>query len=272
MLPITVIVWTYTVVFSMTALITLGGLIENFPFIKVKDQYMRGLFRALILEIIGGAVVLAANAIATDGVLQLGEGSKYSELKDANSELKEVNKDLTNQLDSTTKQVTNLKEQVKKIQSELDQKSRDIQIPDITVEEVLESDSQADFRKLEELLWQKKWIEADIATDALEPLQLKCSELEIVDSLWIEASDGNFGYSKQREIWEIVKKEPIKKKYEKFAVQVGWNVGNRYKHSVNELDISDNSPKEGQLPFNGWQIVGSRDMQPFMDKLKNCNI
>ena len=53
------LVWIYVGVFFCTALITLGGIISNFELIKVRTNYLTPLFITLILEIAGGAAVIA---------------------------------------------------------------------------------------------------------------------------------------------------------------------------------------------------------------------
>lgn len=57
------ILWIYVGVFLCTALITLGGIISNFRFIKVQDKYLKPLFVALVLEVSGGATVFATGAL-----------------------------------------------------------------------------------------------------------------------------------------------------------------------------------------------------------------
>ena len=271
--PITVIVWTYTAVFSMTAFVTIGGLIENFPFIKVKDQYMKGLYMTLILEIVGGAVAIAATTIRTE--VTNGQEPKSSEIILQKQELEkslktmqEQEKILKSEKEFFKREHAKAQEELQKLQSETKKQSSSLEIADRTTEELLKSYSKTDFSELKELLWQQKWREADIATDALKPIQLECDDLRIVNSLWIGASDGKFGYSKQREIWES---GDVNQDYSLFAPEVHWRVDGIWKLNVNQLDISSESP-EGQLPFNGWQIRGTRDMAPFMAKLKGCNI
>lgn len=61
--PITVIVWTFVVVFVMTAIITIGGIVDNIKFIQVQDEYLKGLYIALLLEVVGASIAVAAGAL-----------------------------------------------------------------------------------------------------------------------------------------------------------------------------------------------------------------
>ena len=57
------ILWIYVGVFLCTALITLGGIISNFRLIKVQEKYLKPLFIALVLEVVGGATVFATGTL-----------------------------------------------------------------------------------------------------------------------------------------------------------------------------------------------------------------
>ena len=61
--PIQVLTWVVIVVFSVTAIITLGGLVTNFKYIQVKEQYLKKLFVTLVLEIIVVCIPLSTDAI-----------------------------------------------------------------------------------------------------------------------------------------------------------------------------------------------------------------
>lgn len=63
MQPIEVLTWVIIVVFSLTALITLGALVENFKWIRIKEVYLKKLFFSLILEIVAVCIPLSADAI-----------------------------------------------------------------------------------------------------------------------------------------------------------------------------------------------------------------
>lgn len=80
-----------------------------------------------------------------------------------------------------------------------------------------------------------------------------CTDLCTIDQLWVKYSDGRFGFSVQKRIWERVGKD-----YEKFGERVGWRKGmfwNKEWLYYNELTFSTNAP-EGHLP--GATIVKTR--------------
>ncbi len=87
--PIQVIAWTYVAVFAITALLTLGGIVDTFTFIQIPEPYLRKLFYALILEIVVGGVAIGSNFL-TAGDLLSTEDSKA--LTDENTRLREFNK------------------------------------------------------------------------------------------------------------------------------------------------------------------------------------
>ncbi|NEP83369.1 MAG: CHAT domain-containing protein [Okeania sp. SIO3B3] len=106
-----------------------------------------------------------------------------------------------------------------------------------------------DLSNLENLLKSKEWLKANQETTnlILEDLgyqkrgwleekdvqNIKCELLRNIDQLWMDNSDGKFGFSAQKEMWEYVKKkysyltEELK---EIFGVNVGWyhEEGNRW--------------------------------------------
>lgn len=61
--PIQALTWVVICVFALTALITIGGLVDSFKIIQVKDEYLHKLFTVLILEIIAVCIPLSAEAI-----------------------------------------------------------------------------------------------------------------------------------------------------------------------------------------------------------------
>lgn len=103
----------------------------------------------------------------------------------------------------------------------------------------LRSDLNIDYRKLEALLKDKKWKEADKETinvmlqphhkeeqDWLESISYDKAEyikdfprkdLETIDNLWVKYSRGRFGFRVQKRIWNEVQKD-----YDAFGARVGW--------------------------------------------------
>ncbi len=124
--------------------------------------------------------------------------------------------------------------------------------------------TRVDYTRLRDLLASGKWKEADIETSramlqaagrekegwlSREDLDnFSCEDLRIIDQLWLESSQGKFGFSVQKDIFQNLggTREYNREVWENFSTQVGWRQGRRM---VNYSDISFNlnAPK-GQLP------------------------
>lgn len=120
-----------------------------------------------------------------------------------------------------------------------------------------------DYRKLEALLKDKKWKEADEETinvmlqpyqkkeqDWLEAMYYEKAEyikhfprkdLETIDNLWVKYSGGRFGFRVQKRIWEEVKED-----YDAFGDRVGWRVKGKWIYR-SDIDYSLDAPF-GHLP------------------------
>jgi hypothetical protein len=97
----------------------------------------------------------------------------------------------------------------------------------------LSSQKGIDYTRLRDLLKAGEWEEADKETLAvmlktvdreqkpwLDPESIKkfpCADLRTIDQLWVKYSDGRFGFSVQKRIWESVGKD-----YTKLGDIVGW--------------------------------------------------
>ena len=175
----------------------------------------------------------------------------------------------------------------------------------VTYNRVTEPVSQleSDLDHLKNLLEQKKWIEADIETTnlLLESIgdqnsvkkktlkEIKCDVLRGIDKLWRKESDGKFGFSAQKEIWEDIKKSysSVKEEelIERFGIKVGWYDEDRYEwldiHSIKLYDDIRFQEKveykaKGCLPTlprsNYYRKKIQANLIPyFMKKLKSCN-
>jgi uncharacterized protein YoaH (UPF0181 family) len=127
----------------------------------------------------------------------------------------------------------------------------------------LRSDLKIDYRKLEALLKDKKWKEADEETinvmlqpcqreeqDWLEAMSYEKAEyirqfprkdLETIDTLWAKYSRGRFGFRVQKRIWNEVKED-----YDAFGTRVGWRVEGKWIYR-SDIDYSLDAPF-GHLP------------------------
>ncbi|WP_242063036.1 caspase, EACC1-associated type [Nostoc sp. FACHB-145] len=126
----------------------------------------------------------------------------------------------------------------------------------------LSSKKQVDYRHLRDLLKAGKWKQADQETlvvmlEAADRVQkgrlsgksienFPCTDLRTLDQLWVKYSNGHFGFSVQKRIWERVGKD-----LEKFIDRVGWlQTGmfkSEYRRSYDEYSFTINAPK-GHLP------------------------
>ncbi len=144
------------------------------------------------------------------------------------------------------------------------------------------------YARLENSLKSKDWRAADITTDTLmlfiadrekeryldipQIEKFSCTELKKMDDLWVKNSNGNFGFSVQKEIWVKTKNRLGVKpsdwnendyiNYLRFANAVGWyNIGNKneresgfvgYNDYIKTVKDDPLSPKiRGGLPLPG---------------------
>jgi hypothetical protein len=149
-----------------------------------------------------------------------------------------------------------------------------------------------DYRKLRDLLKAKKWKEADEETRVKilkvanresegwlrveDAENFSCQDLGTIDKLWVKYSNGKFGFSVQKQIYQGVggSKEYNRDDYKKFADKVGWRKGGEWLW-YNELTFSDKH-YSGHLPW-GWDaflrhFVVYIEHFSLMWRPVNCNI
>ncbi|MEH2452488.1 GUN4 domain-containing protein [Nostoc sp.] len=166
------------------------------------------------------------------------------------------------------------------------------------------SETGVDYRRLRDLLKAGQWKEADQETltvmlkasdrehegwlDSESINNFPCTDLRTIDQLWVKYSDGHFGFSVQKRIWESVGKD-----YKKFSDRVGWRKGMFFNKEwlwYSDMTFTKNSP-QGLLP--AWAIccdfvtrdrseklvgLGGRmgrriaDASSLSSRLVNCNI
>ncbi|WP_141699664.1 GUN4 domain-containing protein [Nostoc sp. KVJ20] len=138
----------------------------------------------------------------------------------------------------------------------------------------LSSEKSVDYTRLRDLLKAGNWKEADQETLAVmlkatgreqegwlnsESINnFPCTDLRTIDQLWVKYSNGHFGFSVQKQIWESVGKD-----YEKFGDRVGWRKRtffNKNWLSYSYLTFTTNSP-QGHMPAGGgaawrWGAAG----------------
>jgi GUN4-like len=125
-----------------------------------------------------------------------------------------------------------------------------------------QSEVGMDYRQLTKLLETRKWRKADEHTwEILLQITLReeegwlsaadidsfpCTDLRTIDQLWQHHSNGRFGLSVQRQIWESAGSQ-----YTELCDRIGWRVKNNWKY-YEELSFSDNSVP-GHLPITAWR-------------------
>ena len=113
----------------------------------------------------------------------------------------------------------------------------------------LETEKGANYTKLRDLLKGQKWKEADYETYRLmitivgrkegdyfrkeDLLNFPCKDLKTIDRLWVQASQGRYGFSVQKEIYvrcgaKLDGEYPGDEIWRKFGTEVGWRVNNEW--------------------------------------------
>ena len=136
-----------------------------------------------------------------------------------------------------------------------------------------ESQPNLDYTLLKNHLNRKQWKEADVETEKLileagargndslssaEIDRFSCQVLKKVDQLWADSSQGNFGFTVQKEIYQNLggTRERNEGIWNTFGDWVGWRVGGEWLY---EDFVFDLSAERGHLP--SWQVWdgGARD-------------
>ncbi|MGW1784547.1 caspase, EACC1-associated type [Streptomyces sp. NPDC002143] len=143
----------------------------------------------------------------------------------------------------------------------------------------LKSSRGVSYAKLEQLLVQQKWLEADQETadkflevcgkDVLEGadiLSFSCEDLKIMDRLWVAHSDGQFGFSVQARLWldlgpqraptfdDDGKVDPrgveeFQDRNNRFAEVIGWSRQGEWQYQDGGMNLTYNlSAPVGHLP------------------------
>ena len=137
----------------------------------------------------------------------------------------------------------------------------------------LKSERGVDYTKLRDLLAAKNWKEADEETgrvmlkvtgrerkEWLDSNSIKTDrgyDLLTIDQLWVKYSNGHFGFSVQKRIYQSLggTSEYNRKVWERFGDHVGWRQNNDWLY-YNKLNFSEKAP-EAHLPWSWWVEEGS---------------
>lgn len=148
------------------------------------------------------------------------------------------------------------------------------------------SDRGLDYTKLRDLLKAGEWQAADRETsmllfkaanrenaeylDSVSIENFPCADLHTIDNLWVKYSNGQFGFSLQKEIWVGIGGEPGEYNnavYEQFGRRVGWRSRNgvmllRGWMKYEDLHFSLTWAPVGHLPtMLGGNIKGFEDFR-----------
>jgi len=171
----------------------------------------------------------------------------------------------------------------------------------------LKSERGVDYTKLRDLLATGEWQKADeeTAKKMLEAAgrteerwvrsedidRFPCEDLRTIDQLWVKYSNGRFGFSVQKRIYESLggSREYDQKIWEAFGDRVGWRVNNTWLN-YNEVKFYTHAPGghvpgghvPGHLPRVGWswgevvmlwyEVWRCVWFSSLASRLVNCNI
>jgi tetratricopeptide (TPR) repeat protein len=151
-----------------------------------------------------------------------------------------------------------------------------------------QSDKAVDYTRLRDLLAASKWKEADEETLAvmlkaterekdgwldIESIEnFPCTDLRTIDQLWVKYSNGRFGFSVQKRIWESVGGNPNAdyETFKKFGDCVGWLLKNKLLDHK-DLQFNLNAPL-GHLPSHvdliGFDSLGGS----LFSRVQTCEV
>ena len=181
--------------------------------------------------------------------------------------------------------INQLKEQLKQLEnsSKSDKKK----------EPELKSERGIDYSQLRDLLAARKWKEANRETvdvmlqaagrqeqgclDIDDIDEFPCEDLRTINQLWLQFSNGKFGFSVQKEIYESVggTRNYDKEIWEKFCDKVGWRNGEKYVE-YSKLNFNITACDKGHLPI--MFLVGKIYVEMIIEysslaqRLVTCNI
>jgi hypothetical protein len=144
----------------------------------------------------------------------------------------------------------------------------------VSPEVQLKSDVRMDYSKLHDLLKAGKWKEADeetlrvmlavakreeegwLNTESMD--DFPCADFRTIDQLWVKYSDGRFGFSVQKRIYQGLggTREYDLEIWKEFSDKVGWRKGGSLVYYWN-ITFDKKAP-EGHLPVAVWYNVGGR--------------
>ena len=156
------------------------------------------------------------------------------------------------------------------------------------------SSEEIDYQKLRDLLVQGKWKKADEETrrlmlavtkrekenwlDANSIDNFPCKDLRTIDELWVKSSNGRFGFSVQKKIYQSCggTLEYNAEVWDKFGEKIGWKkkkllgmAGDWLSEHNTNFDIT---APPGHLPAALRGITGKSGLSSFASRLANCHL
>lgn len=266
---------------------------ENFLYIKAEVIDLR-LIQLLITNQNYQQKLLSALKQSPQQQLNFDELNLIQEFPDLTTPLQQWQDYINNYLQQKLKNLS-IKEQREnqnhnhnqKLMVKLDQENSNTSVNN------LEKITEINYTNLEKLLKQNQWKEADYETYKLmiQSLNKKegdhiyqddfknfpCADFQIIDQLWMQYSQGRFGFTIQAEIWlncggkSAIYDDQIA---QKFGERVGWKRRNSWLN-YNDLIFDLNAPS-GHLPlirvqYGGKNILFSRKIIPLIvEKFSQC--
>ena len=156
---------------------------------------------------------------------------------------------------------------------------------------LLKSERGVDYTKLRDLLATGEWQKADeeTAQKMLEAAgrtehgwltsedidRFPCEDLRTIDQLWVKYSNGRFGFSVQKRIYESLggsREYYDNKIWEAFGDWVGWRVNNKELY-YNELKFNTKAPR-AHLPGEVWVggVLGVGWWVLFFSRVETCKV
>ncbi|MDY6940492.1 MAG: serine/threonine-protein kinase [Cyanobacteriota bacterium] len=160
--------------------------------------------------------------------------------------------------------------------------SRSPQSTELVPDAELRSALGLDYTTLRSLLKRQKWADADRETRQMlcraaskpangylhgrELDRVPCEDLQTIDRLWMAYSDGRFGWSVQRNIYEACDRD-----YVEFCDRVGWSVS-RPTSGDRNLQFHRNA-RTGHLPSRSWVggLQWRSHVEAMAQKLEKCD-
>ncbi|MEQ9625274.1 GUN4 domain-containing protein [Coleofasciculus chthonoplastes] len=150
----------------------------------------------------------------------------------------------------------------------------------------LSSECGIDYRRLRDLLAAGEWKAADdetadkiLAIIGKESLldveredidQFPCTDLRTIDRLWVKYSNGRFGFSVQKRIWQSVGGQPGVHDYDiyiKFGETVGWREKDDW---IIHKDLFSLNAPQGHLPL--WDLCVLGLSAVLFSRVETCKI